>query len=159
MPLVLRRIAEVLGQTPLTHLNPDTCVAHGAALVARGEGRFDGAVLLDVLSVPIGLVFPGGRTEFIFDAGCNLPAQISIPVPRPTRTPDLAVGVWQGPSLTSSERNVLGILHLAPHLFEGSDPLRLELSLSEDLKIGAAFVSGGRREPLRLERTPQRRSI
>ena len=154
MPLVLRRISESLGQTPLTHLNPDTCVAHGAALVAQSEGRFDGAVLLDVLSVPIGVVFPGGQTQFVFDAGCNLPARTTLNLDRPTRTPDLAVGVWQGPSLTSSERHVLGVLHLAPHLFEGRGPCALELRMSEDLRLDASFVSGGRRDSLRLEQTP-----
>ena len=151
MPLVLRRIGESLGLQPMTHLNPDTCVAQGAALVAKSEDRFDGAVLLDVLSVPIGVVFPGGRTEMVFDAGCSLPARITLPVERPTRTPDLAVGVWQGPSLTSSERHVLGILQMSSHLFEGSAPCSIELSLSEDLRVDAKFVSGSRREALRLE--------
>ena len=156
MPLVLRRITETLGRAPLTHLNPDTCVAHGAALVGQGEGRFDGAVLLDVLSVPIGIVFPGGRTEFIFGAGCNLPARTRITVDRPERTKNLAVGIWQGPSLTSSERHVLGVLHMGPHLFEGSGPCALELSLSEDLRVKADFVANGRRESIPLEQTSVR---
>ncbi|MEL6184626.1 MAG: Hsp70 family protein, partial [Myxococcota bacterium] len=151
MPLVLRRIAESLGRPPLTHLNPDTCVAHGAALVGQGEGRIDSAVLLDVLSVPIGVVFPGGKTEFVFDVGCGLPARRRLPLERPTRTSDLAVGIWQGSSLTSSERHVLGILHMKAHLFEGSEPCSIELSLSEDLRVEASFLAGGRRERLRLE--------
>lgn len=153
MPLVLRRIAETLGQTPLTHLDPDTCVAHGAALVGQGEGRFDGAVLLDVLSVPIGIVFPGGHTEFVFDAGCNLPARTRISVDRPQVTNNLAVGIWQGSSLTSSERNVLGVLQMGPHLFEGEGPCSLELSLTEDLRVHADFVNAGRRETIPLEQT------
>lgn len=158
MPMVLRRVHEVLGLEPLTHLDTDTCVAHGAALVGRGEGRFDGAVLLDVLSVPIGLVFPGGRTELVFDVGCSLPATTRIPVPAPTRTPDLAVGVWQGPSLTSSERHVLGILHMGPDLFGTEGPGgQLELQLSEDLRVNASFISGNRKEQLRLEQTASAR--
>lgn len=155
MPLVLRRIAESLGRPPLTHLNPDTCVAHGAALVGQGEGRIDSAVLLDVLSVPIGVVFPGGKTEFVFDVGCGLPARKRFSVERPTRTSDLAVGIWQGSSLTSSERHVLGILHMEAHLFEGSEPCAIELSLTEDLRVEASFLAGARKERLRLE-SPQR---
>jgi molecular chaperone DnaK len=158
MPMVLRRIAESLGHTPLSHLNADTCVAHGAALVARAEGRFDSAVLLDVLAVPIGVVFPGGHTEFVFEAGCNLPATTTLDLEPPTRTRDLAVGVWQGPSLTSSERHVLGVIHMGPHLFERRSPCQLEIRLSEDLRLDAQFVADGRREPLRLENNPSRRT-
>ena len=74
MPLVRRRISEIMGRPPLTHLDADTCVAHGAAIMARGDADPASAVLLDVLSVPVGVVFPGGRTQFIFRANCDLPA-------------------------------------------------------------------------------------
>ncbi|MBX2813517.1 MAG: Hsp70 family protein [Myxococcales bacterium] len=156
MPLVLKRIAETLGKAPLTHLNPDTCVAYGAALVGQGEGRFDGAVLLDVLSVPIGILFPGGQTDFVFDAGCNLPARTRIPVPRPLTTRDLAIGVWQGSSLTSSERHVLGVLEIGSHLFEGGGPCSLELSLTEDLRVSANFINENRCESIPLAQAPYR---
>ena len=155
MPLVLQRIAKSLGRAPLTHLSPDTCVAHGAALVGQSVGRIDGAVLLDVLSVPIGIVFPGGRTELLFDVGCKLPATVLVEVDRPTRTADLAVGVWQGSSITSSDRHVLGVVHMAPDLFAGSDPCHLELHLTEDLRVQATFRTGPRIEPLSLEHAPQ----
>jgi molecular chaperone DnaK len=141
MPLVRRRIAEALGTNPLTHLNPDTCVAHGAALVARSEADLSGAVLLDVLSVPIGVVFPGGETRFVFERNDSLPARRRVPLPRPQPGHGITVGVWQGIDVTSSDRQVLGVLHVAPHHFTSGTDFALEVKLDEQLNLDLSFVS------------------
>ncbi len=141
MPLVRRRIAEALGKTPLTHLDPDTCVAHGAALVARSETDLAGAVLLDVLSVPVGVVFPGGQTQFVFGTNEALPATRRIPVPIPQPGNSLSMGLWQGVDITSSERQVLGIITVPGHHFLAGTDFGLELRLDENLSLTAHFVS------------------
>lgn len=150
MPLVRRRIQETLGRPPLTHLDPDTCVAHGAALVARGESDLAGAVLLDVLSVPIGIVFPGGETRFVFKTNDALPARRRVPLPTPNLGSGLSMGLWQGIDITSSERQVLGILNVPPRYFMSGTDFALELELDENLNLRASFSSTVERTPLVL---------
>ncbi|MEM1022636.1 MAG: Hsp70 family protein [Myxococcota bacterium] len=155
MPLVRRRIAETMGQEPLTHLNPDTCVAHGAALVARSETDLSGAVLLDVLSVPIGVVFPGGETRFVFERNDSLPARRRVPLPRPQHGQGVSMGLWQGVDVTSSDRQVLGVLHVAPHHFREGTDFAIEMNLDEQLQLNVAFVSSIERIPLVLSPSRQ----
>lgn len=151
MPLVRRRIREVLGKAPLTHLDTDTCIAHGAALVARSRDDLGGAVLLDVLSVPIGVVFPGGRTQFLFPANSALPAKQRLPLERPPDDRELVLGVWQGPDIASSDRQVLGVLRLPPSLFASGGLFALELTLTERLNLEVRLHSTSGSVPLRLE--------
>lgn len=151
MPLVHRRIKEVFGNAPLTSLDPDVCVAHGAAAMARTGGDMASALLFDVLSVPIGIVFPGGRTQFLFERNTQLPATKGVMI-EPPQGRELAVGLWQGPSVTSSEREVLGVLKMPAHLFEGGNSFVLELTMSERLELKAKFCSSTQTVPLILER-------
>lgn len=153
MPLVRKRLEGLMGRPPLTHLDPETAIAHGAALVAKAEGDLGGAVLLDVLSVPIGLVFPGGRTEWVFGANTRLPAQSQVALARPDNGRDLTVGVWQGPDLTSSERQVLGVVRVPTTLFAGPPPYALAFSLGDRMQMSVEFQSTAVRQPLALEAT------
>jgi molecular chaperone DnaK len=153
MPLVRRRIQEVFGKQPLAHLDPDVCVAHGAALVASSADDLGGAVLLDVLSVPIGIVFPGGATRFVFGANASLPAQAHVPLEPPPGDRGMVVGLWQGPDITSAERHVLGVLKIPQGFFTGDQGggVSLELTLNEDLSLRATLHSRAGKVPLVLE--------
>lgn len=151
MPLVRRRITEVFGKPPLTHLDPDTCVAHGAAIVARSFGDLGGEVLLDVLSVPIGIVLPGGGTRFVFEANRSLPAKARVPLDSPPGDRGMVVGLWQGADITSSERQVLGILRIPPTLFSVGNDFSLAITLTEELSLRATFHSSVQQVPLQVE--------
>lgn len=151
MPLVRQRIEGLMGKPPLTHLDPETAIAHGAALVARAEGDLGGAVLLDVLSVPVGVVFPGGRTEWVFGENTRLPANNRVALPTPEPGKAMTVGVWQGPDITSSERQVLGVVHVPPVLFNTAPPYALGFSMSDTMKLEVEFVSAVQRTPLTLD--------
>ncbi len=150
MPLVQRRIKEAFGREPLGHLDPETAIAHGAALVAASEGDLAGAILLDVLSVPIGVVFPGGRTEWVFDSHTRLPALSKVPLEPPSGN-QLSVGVWQGPDLASAERQALGVVHVPRHLFGSGSQPTLEFKLNDELDMSVEFQSSVQRVPLTLE--------
>jgi molecular chaperone DnaK len=155
MPLVGRRIQEVFGRAPLSHLDPDTCVAQGAALVARSHADVSGEVLLDVLSVPIGIVFPGGVTRFVFESNRSLPAHTRVPIEAPAGDRGMVVGLWQGPDIASAERQVLGVLRLPHHLFHMGTNFALDLTLNEDLSLRAQFQSSTASVPLLLEGSRQ----
>ena len=158
MPLVRRRIGDTMGRPPLTHLDADTCVAHGAALMARGDADPAGAVLLDVLSVPVGVVFPGGRTQFIFPANSDLPAIQTLLVEPPPLGQDLVVGLWQGVDIGSTDRQVLGMVRVPNRAFEAAGPYRLDFRLDGDLALQVVFTSAVQRVNLPLEQAPRRRA-
>ncbi|MEM7676220.1 MAG: Hsp70 family protein, partial [Myxococcota bacterium] len=156
MPLVRRRIAEMMGKPPLTHLDADTCVAYGAAIMARGDRDPAGAVLLDVLSVPVGVVFPGGRTQFVFRANCDLPAVQTVLVEPPPVGQELVVGLWQGVDITSADRQVLGVVRVPARAFETGGPYRLDFTIDADLALQVVFTSALQRISLPLEQTGRR---
>lgn len=156
MPLVHRRIKETLGIEPLGNLDPDTGIAHGAALVAKSGDSLADAILLDVLSVPIGVVFPGGRTDVVFPSNASLPVTRNVRIERPAADRDLPVGLWQGPDVTSPERQVLGVIRVPAALFQQGTDFQLEFRLTEALDLQVAFQSSVQKKPLLLEQQARR---
>ena len=69
-PLVRQRLEEFFEKAPHTDLNPDEVVALGASIQANilgGDGAEDGAVLLDVTPLSLGIeTYGGGTTKLIW---------------------------------------------------------------------------------------------
>lgn len=151
MPLVHRRLGQLMGREPLDHMNINTCIAHGAALVARAERDLTGAILIDVLSVPIGVVFPGGRTDWLFASNSRLPARRRLPITPPGPGVDLTLGVWQGPDITSAERQVLGVVRIPAAAFAGPGPFVLEFTLNLSLGLQVSLQTERGTVELQLE--------
>lgn len=151
MPLVQARLSQLIGKRPLKQLNSNTSVAYGAALVARGETDLAGPVLIDVLSVPIGLVLPGGKTEWLFPSDTTLPSETELAIEAPISGREMVFGLWQGPDITSAERQVLGVLRVPPQAFSGPGPFRLCFKLHMNLSIEVKLKDGLRSLNLRLE--------
>jgi molecular chaperone DnaK len=114
------------------------------------------AILLDVLSVPIGVVFPGGRTDVVFPSNASLPVTRNVRIDRPTTDRDLPVGLWQGPDVTSPERQVLGVIRVPAALFQHGTDFQLEFRLTETLDLQVAFQSSVQKKPLLLEQQARR---
>src|SRR5690606_15329030 len=111
MPLVEKRIMQALGHRPYLHPGGDCAVASGAALVAKSAGDLAAPVLLDTLSVGIGTMLPGGMTGWVFERGHTLPARARIPI-RIAGGPNMVIGFWEAPHLTSPEREMLAVARL-----------------------------------------------
>ncbi|MBN1337589.1 MAG: Hsp70 family protein [Deltaproteobacteria bacterium] len=75
MPLVQRRVAEMLGRAPCKGVHPDEAVAIGAAIMAHSlsERKENDVTLLDVLPMPIGINKVDGTMHVLFPKNHPLP--------------------------------------------------------------------------------------
>jgi molecular chaperone DnaK (HSP70) len=75
MPLVRRRVQELFGKTPHSHLNPDEVVALGAAVQADIlSGGTQGMLLLDVTPLSLGIETMGGVMSPLIRRNTTIPA-------------------------------------------------------------------------------------
>ncbi|HXG05034.1 MAG TPA: Fe-S protein assembly chaperone HscA [Candidatus Binatia bacterium] len=74
VPLVRRRVEELFGRTPHSHLNPDEVVALGAAVQAHIlAGGFTEMLLLDVTPLSLGLETLGGIVSVLIPRNTTIP--------------------------------------------------------------------------------------
>src|SRR4029078_11209453 len=76
MPQIRRAVAEFFGQPPLTNLHPEEVVALGAAIQANklaGNRESDDWLLLDVISLSLGMETIGGLVENIVSRNLAIP--------------------------------------------------------------------------------------
>jgi molecular chaperone HscA len=73
VPLVRRRVAELFGRQPLSHINPDEVVAVGAALQAAALTRGSQTLLLDVTPLSLGIETMGELVEKIIPRNTPIP--------------------------------------------------------------------------------------
>jgi molecular chaperone DnaK len=149
MPLVEKRIAQALGHTPYLHPGGDCAVASGAAFIAKSAGDLAAPVLLDTLSVGLGIMLPGGMTGWVFERGHQLPARTKIPL-RLAGGGNMVVGFWEATHLTSPEREMLAVARLPSGLPPGD--ANIVATLSENLDLGAWLEIGSNVVPLMLSK-------
>ncbi len=78
MPMVQKKIRELLGKDPTKGINPDECVAVGAAIQAAIlAGEHKDIVLVDVTPLSLGLETLGGVFTKIIDRNTAIPASKS----------------------------------------------------------------------------------
>jgi molecular chaperone DnaK len=113
MPLVRERIRQLFGREPNKVVHPDEAVALGAALLADSmtSGQITGVVLVDVLSMSIGVGLRGGRFKRILEHNTPLPHRRNhqIHTTRDDQT-TLEVAVFQGESDRALDNEYLGTL-------------------------------------------------
>lgn len=110
MPMVQRKVKELLGKEPTKGINPDECVAIGAALQgAILSGEHKGIVLVDVTPLSLGLETLGGVFTKIIDKNTAIPVEKSqIFTTAADNQPQVEIHVLQGERAMAGDNVSLG---------------------------------------------------
>ena len=114
IPAVQEAIKKFLGAEPFKGINPDECVAIGAAIqggVLGGEVK--GLLLLDVTPLSLGIETMGGINTKIIDRNTTIPVKKSqIFSTAADNQPSVEVHVLQGEREFARDNKTLGVFHL-----------------------------------------------
>lgn len=110
MPMVQRKVKELLGKEPTKGINPDECVAIGAALQgAILSGEHKGIVLVDVTPLSLGLETLGGVFTKIIDKNTAIPVEKSqVFTTAADNQPQVEIHVLQGERAMAGDNVSLG---------------------------------------------------
>ena len=114
IPAVQAAVKRVTGKEPFKGINPDECVAIGAAIqggVLAGDVK--GLLLLDVTPLSLGIETMGGINTKIIDRNTTIPVKKSqIFTTAVGIQPSVEVHVLQGERDFAKENKTLGVFHL-----------------------------------------------
>ena len=114
IPAVQEEIKKFIGKEPFKGINPDECVAIGAALQAGVMGgEVKGLLLLDVTPLSLGIETMGGINTKIIDRNTTIPVKKSqIFSTAVDNQPSVEVHVLQGEREFAKDNKTLGVFHL-----------------------------------------------
>ena len=114
IPAVQEAIKKFMGKEPFKGINPDECVAIGAAIqggVIGGDVK--GLLLLDVTPLSLGIETMGGINTKIIDRNTTIPVKKSqIFSTAADNQPSVEVHVLQGEREFAKDNKTLGVFHL-----------------------------------------------
>ena len=110
MPMVQRKIVELLGKEPTKGINPDECVAVGAAIQAAIlTGEHKDIILVDVTPLSLGIETLGGVFTKILDRNTAIPASKSQVFSTASDSqPQVEIHVLQGERSLAADNVTLG---------------------------------------------------
>lgn len=114
IPAVQEVIQKFMGKEPFKGINPDECVAIGAALQAGVlGGEVKGLLLLDVTPLSLGIETMGGVNTKIIERNSTIPIKKSqIFSTAADNQPSVEVHVLQGEREMARDNKTLGVFHL-----------------------------------------------
>ena len=114
IPAVQEAVKNFMGKEPFKGINPDECVALGAALQAGVlGGDVKGLLLLDVTPLSLGIETMGGVSTKIIDRNTTIPAKKSqIFSTAADGQTSVEVHVLQGEREFARDNKTLGVFHL-----------------------------------------------
>ncbi len=114
IPAVQEAVKKLIGKDPFKGINPDECVALGAAIqggVLGGDVK--GILLLDVTPLSLGIETMGGVSTKIIERNTTIPTKKSqIFSTAADNQPSVEVNVLQGEREMARDNKSLGIFHL-----------------------------------------------
>ena len=110
MPMVQKKIVDLLGKEPTKGINPDECVAAGAAIQgAILKGDHKDIVLVDVTPLTLGIETLGGVMTKMIERNTAIPAEHSqIFTTAADNQPQVEIAVFQGERPMAQDNVKLG---------------------------------------------------
>ncbi len=110
MPMVQKKIVSLLGKEPTKGINPDECVAAGAAIQgAIMKGDHKDIVLVDVTPLSLGIETLGGVFTKIIERNTAIPAQQSqVFTTAADNQPEVGIAIYQGERPMAADNVKLG---------------------------------------------------
>jgi molecular chaperone DnaK len=114
IPAVQEAVKKYMGKEPFLGINPDECVALGAAIQAGVlTGDVQGLLLLDVTPLSLGIETMGGVCTKIIERNTTIPVKKSqIFSTASDNQPSVEVNVLQGEREFARDNKQLGVFHL-----------------------------------------------
>ena len=114
IPAVQEAVQKFMGKEPFKGINPDECVAMGAALQAGVlGGEVKGLLLLDVTPLSLGVETMGGVMTRVIERNTTIPTKKSQIFSTATdNQPSVEVHVLQGEREFARDNKTLGMFHL-----------------------------------------------
>jgi molecular chaperone DnaK len=114
IPAVQEAVKKFIGSEPFKGINPDECVAIGAAIQAGVlGGDVKGLLLLDVTPLSLGIETMGGVNTRIIERNTTIPVKKSqIFSTAADNQPSVEVHVLQGEREFAKDNKTLGVFHL-----------------------------------------------
>lgn len=159
IPCIQKAVEDFFGKAPSKSVNPDECVAMGAAIqgaIINKENGVDDIVLLDVTPLSIGIETMGGVFSKLIDANTTIPCKKSQTF---TTAADnqtaITVHIAQGERPMIADNKTLGMFNL-----DGIAPARrgvpqIEISIDIDansiMKVTAVDKATGKEQHITIE--------
>jgi molecular chaperone DnaK len=157
VPLVRWLVADFFGKAPASNLNPDEAVALGAAVqAAELANQTQQALLLDVVSQPLGVGVLGGSVRRLISKNTPVPAR-AAEIFHPSQVGQTAarIRIFQGEDADAEGCMPLGeVLLNGLHVNERADvPLEVSFEISAEglLSVRATDLSSGVSKSLQVE--------
>ena len=166
MPAVARQVKELLGKEPSHALNPDECVAMGAAIqggLLQGGGKLAGAtgaaaqglVLMDVTPLTLSIETLGGVATPLITRNSMIPTRKSqiFTTARPMQT-SVEINVLQGERRFAKDNKSLGKFKLGGIRAGFSSKPQIEVTFDIDVngvvKVSAKDLGTGREQNITI---------
>lgn len=159
IPCVQKAVEDFFGKAPSKSVNPDECVAIGAAIqgaIINKENGVDDIVLLDVTPLSIGIETMGGVFSKLIEANTTIPCKKSQTFTTATDNQTaITVHIAQGERPMINDNKTLGIFNL-----DGIAPARrgvpqIEITIDIDansiMKVSAVDKATGKEQHITIE--------
>ncbi|MDF1563671.1 MAG: Hsp70 family protein [Deltaproteobacteria bacterium] len=159
MPRIRDRLTDRFDTDPGKNVHPELGVAVGAAILGRTLGLPNGAALIDVIPIPIGIMAAGIGSVEVLSQNSTIPCTERTAVTRPPAGQPLMIAIYEAVDATSVDRDLLGTVRVPPEwLEENEGDLLLEMRMGHDFDLTLSILaSEGGSARLELKPPPRNR--